>query len=82
MARIDVPTLQCDRCKMSTTVDEIMSRFNTLTGMYDKCQGASERWDLCTFCWGQFLQFTKNMPVPMNDLPHREAGIQHDGDRT
>lgn len=57
MTRIDVPTLQCDRCKTSTQDENEMSRFRSLTGMYDKYQGASEKWDLCATCWRDFLRF-------------------------
>jgi hypothetical protein len=78
MTRIDVPTLQCNRCKTTTQDTTEMGRFRSLTGMYDKYQGASEQWDLCPTCWSAFLLFTGNHPVI--GRVSTEAGIQHDGD--
>lgn len=82
MSRIDIPTLKCDRCLVTTQDDSEMSKFRTLTGMYDKYQGAEERWDLCPTCWRDFLAFLKGQRVVERfiDPRLREAGIQHDGD--
>jgi hypothetical protein len=59
MTRIDVPTLRCDRCKRETQDIDEMGKYQTLTGIYDGYQGASEKWDLCPDCWKQFINFTK-----------------------
>lgn len=76
MARIDVPTMQCDRCKTTTQDSDEMGRFQRLTGMYDGYSG-SERWDLCPACWEDFLQFAAGELPPMH--LSTEVGIQHDG---
>lgn len=81
MARIDVPTMLCDRCKTTTQDLDEMGKFRSLTGMYDKYQGASEKWDLCPSCWNAFLAFLKiELPkIEAYTFANREAGIQHDG---
>lgn len=83
MARIDVPTMQCDRCKTTTQDLDWMGRYRSLTGMYDKYQGASEKWDLCPACWDSFLSFIGGKMTIMTasgTFAKNEAGIQHDGD--
>jgi hypothetical protein len=55
--RLDVPTLQCDRCKYTTKDTDEMSKYRTLTGMYDGYQSAREKWDLCPPCYQLFLEW-------------------------
>ncbi|AVD99720.1 hypothetical protein HWB51_gp092 [Mycobacterium phage Cuke] len=64
MARIDVPTLQCDRCKWTTQDQQEMSKFNTITGQWDGYQSSKEKWDLCESCWKSLVEeFLGNHPV-------------------
>lgn len=60
-----------------------MGNYRTLTGMHDKYQGSSEKWDLCPACWHDFMVFIEGKWVvePRFSKPvNREAAIQHDGD--
>jgi hypothetical protein len=53
--RLDVPTLQCDRCKNITEDITEMGKYRSLTGMYDGYQGSHEKWDLCPPCYTKFI---------------------------
>lgn len=59
MTRIDVPTLQCDRCGKTTQDTNEMGRYRHLRGQYDGYQGSEENWDLCPSCWTAFQLFIK-----------------------
>lgn len=66
MARLDIPTLQCDRCKVTTTDQVVMSEFVRLRS-YDGNVG--ESWDLCPVCWKDFINgfmIGVNYPMPPN----------------
>lgn len=80
MARIDVPTMQCDRCKATTQDLGEMCKYQSLTGMYDGYGKQKQSWDLCPLCWKDFMMFVDAKLPPMHLNP--EAGIQHDGDRS
>lgn len=54
MTRIDVPTLQCDRCKITTQDTSEMMRFKKIT--YSHMSGHDD-WDLCPNCWRYFIAF-------------------------
>lgn len=54
MTRVDVPTLQCDRCGIKTQDLTEMSRFNTLS--YDHMNG-QKKWDFCPECWKRWIEF-------------------------
>ncbi len=51
IARIDVPTLQCDRCKDITTDEEMMARYAKLLLV-----STQEKWDLCPDCIGYYFK--------------------------
>jgi hypothetical protein len=57
MARLDVPTLQCDRCKTATQDLMEMGRFNKLTGIWDGYGSSRQAWDMCPICWTKFLDW-------------------------
>lgn len=80
MSRLDVPTLQCDRCKETTTDPRVMTEFTKLKS--DK--GTSgENWDLCMKCWiwykERFLTMIGSLPGNKLDSPQEvkdgQAGI-------
>lgn len=52
MSRIDIPTLQCDRCRDITQDMKEMPSFRKLT--YYHMSGHDE-WDMCPTCWAAFL---------------------------
>lgn len=53
MARLDIPTLQCDRCKKTTTDPNEILEFTKLKSD----EGLTgESWDLCGNCWTWFKQ--------------------------
>lgn len=52
MARVDKPTLQCDRCKTVTTDLREMERFYNLTRQH---MSGSDNWDICPECWKLFI---------------------------
>lgn len=51
MARVDVPTLQCDRCKVTTQSKNEMVAFKRV--QHSHISG-NEEWDLCPSCWEKF----------------------------
>jgi len=54
MSRVDVPTLQCDRCKVTTQDLTDMGKFHHL--QHPNGPGHDTQvWDLCPACWKQFL---------------------------
>lgn len=57
MARVDIPTLQCDRCKTTTQDTRVMGTYRVLT--YYHMSGTDE-WDLCEDCWADFLSFVES----------------------
>ena len=71
MARIDVPTMQCDRCKVTNQELDEMGKYRNIRGQYDKYQGANESWDLCPECWQDFLMFVAGQlpPITMETEP-------------
>ena len=54
MARIDVPTLQCDRCTVVTQDTREMVAFQGLNHTH---MSGTEKWDLCPLCWDRFIEF-------------------------
>ena len=54
MSRLDVPTLQCDRCKSVTQDNKEMAKFITLS--HHNISGL-DQWDLCPVCWPKFYDF-------------------------
>jgi len=61
MARIDVPTLQCDRCEFATQDESVMARFITLRNNwagYGKPKDTA--WDLCGACYAGFITWVRN----------------------
>ena len=60
MTRIDVPTLQCDRCRITTQDTSVMSRFKKLT--YSHMSG-NDNWDLCPQCWRAFNGFITGLLI-------------------
>jgi len=58
MSRVDVPTLQCDRCAARTTNQTEMSRFMRLTHYH---MGGQKEWDLCVSCREAFNAFMKEL---------------------
>ena len=54
MARIDIPTLECDRCLYTTQDTAEMAEYFKLTHYH---MGGSDEWDLCPECRKQFLLF-------------------------
>lgn len=56
MSRIDVPTLQCDRCKATTQDTQKMIDYHKLS--YYHISGKDE-WDLCIGCFLKFKAFMK-----------------------
>lgn len=52
MARVDKPTLQCDRCKCVVTDLREMGRFFNLNHYHP---GGTDRWDICPECWKLFI---------------------------
>jgi len=52
MAKLDIPTLQCDRCKIATTDKMEMMGFQELR---HSDIGGEQKWDLCKECWNKFL---------------------------
>lgn len=57
MTRIDVPTLQCDRCKNTTQDADVMAHYQKLTGMWNGYGSTKQEWDLCPECWVNFNNF-------------------------
>ena len=57
MARIDVPTLQCDRCKKTTQNLTEMAAYPTVIHYH---MSGEDRWDLCPRCWRDFTTFLKD----------------------
>lgn len=49
MSRVDVPTIKCDRCGLTTDDPQVMSTFRTLV-----IPRGVASWDLCTDCWTSF----------------------------
>lgn len=69
MARIDIPQLQCDRCKADTTDTREMTRYQKLTHYH---MSGSENWDICPRCWKVFRLFIENsgrLTFVVDDLP-------------
>ena len=78
MTRVDVPTLQCDRCKLTTQDRDEMWKFKKINWYVDS-MGSKEikkvNWyvdsmerkeikkDLCPTCFENFQEFMKNKPV-------------------
>lgn len=56
MSRVDVPTMKCDRCKLTTQNTNEMARYLRLTN-YN--MGGQDDWDLCPACWRDFIAFMK-----------------------
>lgn len=54
MARTDIPTLECDRCKFTTQDLTMMGKFKQLRHHHP--EGATI-WDLCPTCSGEFNSF-------------------------
>ena len=52
MSRVDVPTLQCDRCKHKTQDQTEMSHFQKLWRSH---MSGDDMWDLCPDCWNLFV---------------------------
>ena len=51
--RVDVPTLQCDRCKTTTQDIRAMGSYVDLIH-YPPSGGKELKWDLCQSCWRSF----------------------------
>jgi hypothetical protein len=56
MSRVDVPTLQCDRCGYTTNDLHEMGNFGRLSHSH---MGGTDEWDLCPACWDEFFLFVK-----------------------
>lgn len=56
MSRLDVPTLMCDRCKLTTQELSEMGEYQTLR---HSDMGGESQWDLCPDCWAAFRVFMK-----------------------
>jgi hypothetical protein len=56
MSRVDVPTLRCDRCRVTTSNRTEMGRFRQITHEVRSEKGP-ERWDLCPECDREFHRF-------------------------
>ena len=54
MSRIDVPTMQCDRCKVITDDRNVMCKYYVLRS--DNVHGGTQR-DLCEDCASDFYNF-------------------------
>lgn len=54
MGRIDIPTVECDRCKVVTQVLAEMARYQTIDHSH---MSGIEKWMLCPDCWGAFKTF-------------------------
>lgn len=54
MSRLDVPTLQCDKCK-NTTQD--LRQMSTYAQLQMPSVSGTEKWDICPFCTRAFLTF-------------------------
>lgn len=63
MARIDVPTLQCDRCKLTTQDQREMIKFKKINWYVDSIGSKEIKQDLCSTCFENFQEFMKNKPV-------------------
>lgn len=63
MARIDVPTLQCDRCKLTTQDQREMIKFKSVNWHSDIMGAQTFKKDLCSTCFENFQEFMKNKPV-------------------
>lgn len=62
MARIDVPTMRCDRCGWVTTNEHEVSMFTSVEWYSDPVAQKRERPDLCKQCCSDFtLLFMKNL---------------------
>lgn len=57
MVRVDVPTIQCDRCKNTTQDMDEMSKYQKLTGMWNGYGSTKQEWDLCSKCYKEFTNF-------------------------
>ena len=56
MARVDVPTLACDRCGWTTQDTAAMASFRKLTHYH---MSGHDEWDLCPPCWSAFSLFIR-----------------------
>ena len=65
MARLDVPTLQCDRCKNITTDPLEMCGFHKLNN--DDVSGYKSL-DLCKNCWFQFTKNFMSTPITWDEM--------------
>lgn len=54
--RLDVPTLQCDRCKKTTQNLQEMGTFQRIEHSH---VSGTDRWDLCRMCFIEFQTFLK-----------------------
>lgn len=63
MARVDVPTLQCDRCKLTTQDRDEMWKFKKINWYVDSIESKEVKQDLCPTCFENFQEFMKNKPV-------------------
>lgn len=52
--RVDVPTLQCDRCNATTQDTSVMMLFKKITHYH---MSGHDDWDLCPSCWKEFKVF-------------------------
>lgn len=57
MSRVDVPTLKCDRCGITTQDANEMSRWQTLE---HRNLTKVTKWDLCLTCWNKFQTFVND----------------------
>lgn len=54
MSRLDVPTLQCDRCKTTTQDIKVMGTYQQVRHSH---MSGEDKWDLCPTCWNAFQNF-------------------------
>lgn len=56
MTRVNVPTLQCDRCKRTTQDLNEMGTYRKIM-YYDMTPSNNLTWDLCPSCWCAAVAF-------------------------
>lgn len=75
MSRVDKPTIQCDRCKATTSDLREMGDYRRISHSH---MSGEHDWDLCPECWKDFIQgymVGVNYPMP----PSSKDVIMFDG---
>ena len=65
MARVDVPTLECDRCHIQTQDKKVMA---TYIQIERRTMEESEKSDLCPECAGLFFAFMRGDAIRFQPL--------------